>query len=157
LHLRGHEVTVQPLISHSGDILCWNGEIWQGLAVEQDENDGVRLLEALTSGNKELWQVMDGIEGPWAMIFYDFKMRKLWYGRDCLGRRSLMRKMVPETGELLLSSVGVDMDAWDEVGVEGLWCIDLNKFIKSREEVHAAIPRVTDKVSSETYSLGVRR
>lgn len=144
LHLRGHEVTVQPLVSHTGDILCWNGEIWQGLAVEQDENDGLKLLEALTSGNKELWQVMGGIEGPWAMVFYDFKSRKLWYGRDCLGRRSLMRKMVPETGELLLSSVGVDMDAWDEVGVEGLWCLDLNEFIKSREDVHTAFSRGTD-------------
>jgi len=134
LHLRGHDVTVQPLVSQSGDILCWNGEIWQGLSVADDENDGLKLLDELVSG-KKVWEVMGQIEGPWAMVFYDASKRRLWYGRDCLGRRSLMRKMIPETGELLLSSVGVDMDGWDEVGVEGLGCLELQEFINSCNEV----------------------
>jgi asparagine synthetase B (glutamine-hydrolysing) len=132
------EVTAQPLISPSGDILCWNGEIWQGLSVEDDENDGLKLLEELTSGI-QVWQVMGQIEGPWAMVFYDSSERKLWYGRDCLGRRSLMRKTLPETGELLFSSVGVDMDAWDEVGVEGLWCLDLQEFLNSNSRNDVSI------------------
>lgn len=139
LHLRGPEITVQPLISQIGDILCWNGEIWQGLAIGHDQNDGLKLLEELTSGKRQVWQVMGGIEGPWAMVFYDSKMQKLWYGRDCLGRRSLMRKIVPETGHLLLSSVGVDIDAWDEVGVEGLWCVDLSEYIKNQKDVPLAL------------------
>lgn len=134
LHLRGHEVTVQPLESQNSDVLCWNGEIWQGLTVQDDENDGLKLLVELTSG-KQVSQVMGNIEGPWAMVFYDSKAKKLWYGRDCLGRRSLMKKTVSETGELLLSSVGVDMDGWEEVGVDGIWCLDLQEFINSRKEV----------------------
>lgn len=134
LHLRGHDVTVQPLVSQSGDILCWNGEIWQGLSVADDKNDGLKLLDELVSG-KKVWEVMGQIEGPWAMVFYDASKRRLWYGRDCLGRRSLMRKMIPETGELLLSSVGVDMDGWDEVCVEGLGCLELQEFINNCNEV----------------------
>lgn len=133
LHLRGREVTVQPLVSNTGDVLCWNGEVWQGLDVHDDENDGLKLLEALAQGF--VWKVMEKIEGPWAMVYFSFKDRKLWYGRDCLGRRSLLRKRVGETGELVLSSVGVDKDAWEEVSVDGLWCLDLNKWNSTGKDV----------------------
>ena len=127
LHLRGNEVTVQPLISEEGDILCWNGEVWDGIEIGEDENDGVRLVAALTA-EKPVWKVMEGIEGPWAMVYYSSKDKKLWYGRDCLGRRSLLQKRMVNSGTLVLSSVGVDMTDWTEVGVEGLWCLDLNNW-----------------------------
>ena len=127
LHLRGNEVTVQPLISEAGDILCWNGEVWDGLEIGEDENDGVKLLAALTAGNP-VWKVMEGIEGPWAMVYYSSKDKKLWFGRDCLGRRSLLQKRMVNSGALVLSSVGMDMTDWTEVGVEGLWCLDLNNW-----------------------------
>src|SRR5579859_1076182 len=64
LHLRGHEVTRQPLVSEVDDVLCWNGEIWQGLEIADDQNDGVKLFEALTSG-RPIWKVMEQVEGPW--------------------------------------------------------------------------------------------
>jgi asparagine synthetase B (glutamine-hydrolysing) len=127
LHLRGNEVTVQPLISEAGDILCWNGEVWDGLEIGEDENDGVKLLAALTAGNP-VCKVMERIEGPWAMVYYSSKDKKLWFGRDCLGRRSLLQKRMVNSGALVLSSVGVDMTDWTEVGVEGLWCLNLNKW-----------------------------
>lgn len=137
LHLRGQKVTVQPLVSETGDVLCWNGEVWQGLNLQDDENDGVKLLEALT-GNGDVWKVMEGIEGPWAMVYFSSKDKKLWFGRDCLGRRSLVRKSVPESRELLLSSVGVDLTQLEEVEVDGLWCLDLNEWImKGREVFHS--------------------
>jgi asparagine synthetase B (glutamine-hydrolysing) len=127
LHLRGHEVTVQPLISEAGDVLCWNGEVWDGLEIGEDENDGVKLLAALTAG-KPVWKVMEGIEGPWAMVYYSSKDRKLWFGRDCLGRRSLLQRRMVDSGAFVLSSVGVDMTDRTEVGVEGLFCLDLNNW-----------------------------
>jgi asparagine synthetase B (glutamine-hydrolysing) len=127
LHLRGNEVTVQPLISEVGDILCWNGEVWAGLKIGEDENDGVKLLAGLTAG-KPVWKVMERIEGPWAIVYYSSKDKKLWFGRDCLGRRSLLQKQMVNSGALVLSSAGVDMTDWTEVGVEGLWCLDLNNW-----------------------------
>ena len=156
LHLRGHDVSVQPLVSQSGDILCWNGEIWQGLSVADDENDGLKLLDELVSG-KKVWEVLGQIEGPWAMVFYDASKRRLWYGRDCLGRRSLMRKMIRETGELLLSSVGVDMDGWDEVGVEGLGCLELQEFINNCSEVPIPLARCLMEVSTSAYTMDILR
>ena len=127
LHLRGDDVTVQPLVSVAGDVLCWNGEVWDGLEIGEDENDGVKLLAALTT-QKPVWKVIRGIRGPWAMVYYSSEDKKLWFGRDCLGRRSLLQKRVVETGALVLSSVGVDMSGWAEVGAEGLWWLDLNNW-----------------------------
>jgi len=133
LHLRGHEVTVQPLVSAASDVLCWNGEFWKGLDIKDDENDGLKLLEAL-SCTTEVWKVMERIEGPWALVYFSAKEKKIWYGRDCLGRRSLLRKRT-SLGGLLLSSVGIDMEAWEEVEVDGLWCLDLDEWCASRGKV----------------------
>src|SRR5215471_143451 len=83
LHLRGQKVTVQPLLSEKIDVLCWNGEVWQGLDVHDDENDGLKVLEAL-SAEKAVWKVMEAIEGPWAMVYFSSNDKKLWFGRDCL-------------------------------------------------------------------------
>lgn len=33
LHMRGREPTVQPLISKTGDVLLWNGEVFDGIPV----------------------------------------------------------------------------------------------------------------------------
>src|SRR5436190_649869 len=62
LHLRGETVTVQPLVSEKGDVLCWNGEICQGLDIPDNENDGVKLLQAL-AGEESVWKVMEILEG----------------------------------------------------------------------------------------------
>jgi len=156
LHLRGHEVTVQPLISGSGDVLCWNGEVWEGLEIGEEENDGVKLLAALTAG-KPVWRVMEEVEGPWAMVYYSSKDNKLWFGRDCLGRRSLLQKCLVESGVLMLSSVGVDMADWTEVGVEGLWCLDLNGWsMRGQNEVLSLIAKNDDK-SQRAWFLGCWR
>jgi asparagine synthetase B (glutamine-hydrolysing) len=137
LHLRGQKVTQQPLIS-GDDVLCWNGEIWNGLEVQDYENDGAKLLASLQAG-KRTWEIMENIEGPWAMVFYSSKERKLWYGRDCLGRRSLLWKNVSEKAALVLSSVGVDIPGWEEVGVDGLWCMDLNDWINEGQQCPAKL------------------
>lgn len=137
LHLRGKEVTVQPLISEAGDILCWNGEIWKGLEVKDDENDGLKLLAALSNGSKEVWKVMSGIEGPWAMVYFSANDNKLYYGRDCLGRRSLLRGEGFNGEVCLLSSVCIGSYAWGDDKVDGLWCIDLNEWMREGEQVHS--------------------
>jgi asparagine synthetase B (glutamine-hydrolysing) len=103
--------------------------------VKDHENDGLKLLEALTSG-ANVWDVIGSIEGPWAMVYYCSFDRKLWYGRDSLGRRSLVRKSDSQTGGILLSSVGIDMSEWEEVDVDGLWCIDLDTWVKDGKEVY---------------------
>ena len=132
LSLRGEKVTQQPLVSAAGDVLCWNGEIWKGLEITDEENDGLRLLEALSS-TQSIWKVMEKIEGPWAMVYLSLKDKMLWFGRDCLGRRSLLQKTDFRT--LSLSSVGVNMNEWQEVSVDGLWRLDLLQWAATTERV----------------------
>jgi asparagine synthetase B (glutamine-hydrolysing) len=134
LHLRGKKVTVQPLISEDDDVLCWNGEIWKGLKVLDDENDGAKLLEALSSTDK-IWDVMGRIEGPWAIVYYSAKQEKIYYGRDCLGRRSLLRGENSDRGVCVLSSVAVGDYSWGDDKVDGLWCIDLKEWLREGRQV----------------------
>jgi len=138
LHLRGPAITVQPLISQSGNILCWNGEIWKGIPIQDCENDGLKLLQELERGNDKVWKVMERIEGPWAMVYYEVETKKIWFGRDCLGRRSLLKRDLSGEG-IVLSSVGSIMEGWEEVGVEGLWCLDLHDWVedmKTKPNLH---------------------
>jgi asparagine synthetase B (glutamine-hydrolysing) len=65
LCLRGSRPVVQPHI-RNGDILCWNGEIFEGLDMVPAENDGVKLFES-SKDLKSPAQIRDlfsSVEGP---------------------------------------------------------------------------------------------
>jgi len=71
LHLRGNEVVAQPHINDNGDILCWNGEIFEGCSIALDENDGAKLFSLLTtSQDADVPSIMHTLEGPYAFVFY---------------------------------------------------------------------------------------
>lgn len=69
--------------------------------------------------------IFSRIEGPYAFVFWQAATRKLWFGRDCLGRRSLL--MHRQSDLLLLSSVGLVSEAWEELAANGIYCIDMTK------------------------------
>ncbi|KAG0240272.1 hypothetical protein BGX31_002139 [Mortierella sp. GBA43] len=73
LHLRGDIVTRQPHVSEAGNILLWNGEIFDGIAVDHHQNDGRVLMDQLEkialqcTGQEHLAcfvETMAKIEGP---------------------------------------------------------------------------------------------
>ena len=107
LHHRGL-FAPQPLRSASGDlVLLWNGEIFAGLAVPPGENDGVCLLaalEAATPSEEALFGVLGRLRGPFAFVLLHRPSARLFFGRDSLGRRSLLVGRSPG-GHLHLSSV----------------------------------------------------
>eukprot|EP00966_Prymnesium_polylepis_P015965 368486-Prymnesium_polylepis.1 len=116
LHLRGDRVVPQPIRDARGNCLLWNGEIFgagssgAGVAVASDESDTERLLLALGSGDDDVPAVMNGVQGPWAFAYWDEAARTLWYGRDPLGRRSLLRLHLQLEGgwrALVLSSIAL--------------------------------------------------
>jgi len=55
------------------------------------------------STTKEIQKVLDLIEGPWSIIYFQRSSQTLWFGRDYFGRRSLLISVTPYC--LLLSSV----------------------------------------------------
>lgn len=121
LQLRGTSPIVQPLVDASGNILVYNGEIFGGIYIGSDSNDGEVLMESLGkccsfedvracngSGMKQnsVPDVLSKIKGPWALIYWQSCSKTLWFGRDAFGRRSLLVHWPsPEDSRLLLSSV----------------------------------------------------
>lgn len=94
LQLRGCFVCNQPVIHEdSGSILQWNGQIFSGFEerLNSEQSDTVQLMEALDKADamEDTLRVIASIQGPWAFTFWDNKAKRLWIGRDILGRRSL--------------------------------------------------------------------
>ncbi|KAJ5823275.1 hypothetical protein N7447_005615 [Penicillium robsamsonii] len=138
LSLRGDHVYTQPLVDPTTQsVLCWNGEAWkidgervQGndtervfnlflQAMERDQNDSIGIMaEAIAS-----------LSGPFAFVFYDAVNSRLFYSRDCLGRRSLLEGF-DEIGNLKICSIcdSASVDCFKEVGTEGVCTIDLARY-----------------------------
>ncbi|KAK5123095.1 hypothetical protein LTR85_003292 [Meristemomyces frigidus] len=148
LSLRGEVTVGQPYQTNtSQSTLCWNGEAWTVEGAIPGGNDTravFRLLDgedgALQHAPVDVAARLDQtaqratvisksisqIAGPYAFVFYDAAHSLLFYGRDFLGRRSLLTKRTDEGG-LLIASVtdAPDSDGWSEVEADGVYCVDL--------------------------------
>lgn len=68
---------------------------------------------------------MKAIEGPWAFVYFKKATRQLWFGRDYIGRRSLLFSR-SENG-FVLSSVGKRFEVWNQVPANGIYCFNLEQ------------------------------
>ena len=161
LHLRGGKVVPQPVRDANCNALLWNGEVFGqgpggGVAVAPGQSDTEQLLVVLGSGSRAVPEVMDGVQGPWAFAYWHEQTRTLWYGRDPLGRRSLLRLRVELAGgwcALVLSSVtlsalelgellsatevplshgrsaasALSSLVWEELPADGLGCVHVDR------------------------------
>ncbi|KAA1065365.1 hypothetical protein PGT21_013601 [Puccinia graminis f. sp. tritici] len=133
LHLRGLALTQQPISApDTGNLLLWNGEVFDGLPLSDVENDGQAVLKALEDrGNKTIPEVFLGIEGPYAFIYYDSLSKQIWFGRDPLGRRSLMKleneKDIPHRSLISVASHYEGRTALlsSELATHSLFCVEL--------------------------------
>jgi asparagine synthetase B (glutamine-hydrolysing) len=133
LSLRGQNVTVQPLVDEqSGCVLCWNGEAWKLSGHAVAGNDSIALfkilVQAALKSEREtgVLKILEQIRGPFSLVFYDGQSKMLYFGRDCLGRRSLL-KTTTSTGTTIISSV-CDLTletSWSEVEADGIHSCDL--------------------------------
>ncbi len=139
LSLRGIDVVKQPINDEIyRNYLLWNGEIFSSniVNVNSNENDGLKLYECLskTQNEEELFEVLSSIKGPYAFLYYDFKRNGIYFGRDRIGRRSLLiHEAITDTSvTLILSSVRVlQIDSqkqyeFNELKADGIYKIDLN-------------------------------
>jgi len=168
LSLRGgskSQVTAQPLSdATSGNILMWNGEIFGSdlFCVGNDENDAQRLLEELskedtttttttdpTIETNRILNIVKSVRGPYAFLFYHHTSKCIYFGRDRLGRRSLLISLSTNTNQndqagnrplIALSSVKCEpkvkdpnewlfkeMNEFDELKANGIYKLDLNE------------------------------
>lgn len=141
LALRGDHVVAQPLEdTGSGSVLCWNGEAWRLGNVPVKGNDGeailakLRVPESPTMDAREtretyVLNVLRSIEGPFAFLYYDAESKRLYYGRDRLGRRSLLHNVSEDRRSITFSSVAdVPASGWQEVVADGVYSIRLDAF-----------------------------
>jgi asparagine synthetase B (glutamine-hydrolysing) len=150
LSLRGENVVTQPYASHAaGPVLCWNGEAWNIEHVAVKDSDTLEIysrlgqaLEACQSTDassrlKNVALAMAKIAGPFAFIYYDNCNDCVYFGRDFLGRRSLLYQITPE-GSILLCSVSdrEPTSGWNEVEADGLYCINLRS-VSQLEDCHS--------------------
>ncbi|XP_076947218.1 uncharacterized protein LOC143619084 [Bidens hawaiensis] len=121
LQLRGVCPIIQPFVDKSGNILVYNGEVFGGIEISNNSNDGEVLIESLskccnclshehdgtcTSGKYSVPESLSKIKGPWALIYWQESSKTIWFGRDALGRRSLLVHWPnAKDSRLLLSSV----------------------------------------------------
>lgn len=119
LHLRGPDTVAQPLCSQ-GNVLCFNGEIFSGLPMTLQQNDTEVLFNEIQSHG--VLQTFAKAEGPYAFVYYEAQTQSVWYGRDCLGRRSLL---IDDSDGLWLSSVADPQRAWRELPADGIYQLSL--------------------------------
>ena len=150
LHLRGESIAKQPVEDGFGNILAWNGEIFDGLEVHEYESDTTALLRNLhvntssvEDGIEHVLKTMSRIHGPWAFVYYQANQHTLWFGRDYFGRRSLLWHFPSSNSDLFaLSSVGTRFKEntgeqfWKEVPAIGIYSADvrmIDKYFSSRD------------------------
>lgn len=137
LSLRGSSIVQQPLRDEqTASILCWNGEAWSVGEVPVTGNDSQLVFDKLLAASSETSSTdmamkavigsLSSIRGPYAFVFYDAPNKLMYYGRDCLGRRSLLRKSMPDN-TLIISSVcdNANGESWTEVEADGIYAVDL--------------------------------
>lgn len=109
LALRGDHIESQPLQDTSTTtetFLCWNGEAWKQNDQVIDGNDSQYVFDMLLCACKSapalsmqhILDALTSIAGPFAFVFYDAISNRLFYGRDRLGRRSLLSRMLSDNG-----------------------------------------------------------
>ena len=148
-----------------GNVLAFSGEIFGGVAgaASGAENDAAALLAAFDEvfarapddEGLAASALVARLRGPWALAYWHEASKRLWFGRDVFGRRSLLLRRVfspgpagdarrdasPRATGLVLSSVAPERgedaispetDDWEELE-PGLYCVDARAAGKENE------------------------
>jgi asparagine synthetase B (glutamine-hydrolysing) len=96
----------------------------------------VKISQSLSKVNGiEITAIMSSIQGPYAFIYLDIKRQRLYFGRDRLGRHSLLWSNDMEEGFVLTSVGKRNVLDFKEVPAVGIFCIDLNSSGKNADEL----------------------
>ncbi|CAG2113319.1 unnamed protein product [Medioppia subpectinata] len=133
LQLRGgRQLCDQPLMDGAGNVLQWNGQIFAGDLLPEDdtESDTEVLMRALAdcAADDQVLAVLSRIAGPWSFTYWDQLRRRFWFGRDVLGRRSLCWNTDRRSEVFIVTSIcHFDYEPalqWAEVPANGVYCLN---------------------------------
>lgn len=99
--------TKQPCV-HEEWILQFNGELYNSECLESNDTTFImdRLLNELSISKcrkQAVANVISGLEGEFAYVLLDLSENKVYFGKDSVGKRSLIFELTPEN--LTVSSV----------------------------------------------------
>ncbi|CAN8075214.1 unnamed protein product [Agarophyton chilense] len=128
--------------------LLYNGELYGGIFIDEDDSDTQILLNYLndkTSTHALEPEILDVLKGPWTIIYWHSHSKRLYFARDCIGRRSLLMQVLPGK-KIVLTSVAPEHDTYGfvEVPPAGVAYIDVSgvpKFGLYGRETHSVVPR----------------
>ncbi len=168
LALRGDHIESQPLKDeHSQSFLCWNGEAWKMNGQVVSGNDSQQVLDLLlracrstpVPSKEHVLDTLTSIAGPFAFVFYHAKPRVLYYGRDHLGRRSLLLQTIASSGMAFCSVTDRPLSpGWKEVETGGVHCIDLSTTFGTPEFISwpNVFPRINGTLpDGQASALGI--
>lgn len=155
LQLRGCQP--QPAGAASPHWLLWNGEVWHGHDIPSHASDTAVVFQHLAAAadadadssgasgvggagavDPAVVLPLARLQGPFAFVFWDGRRQQLWFGRDPVGRRSLLARgpllegnPTETTAPLMLSSCAVHVadtvagraPQWHEVPPAGVFCL----------------------------------
>ena len=126
LWMQGSNFCEQPAIDSSGNILLWNGDIFSGNLAQDNLCDTIVLLNALQSCSSVL-SVFQEIQGPYSFIYFQKSTNLLYFGRDVIGRHSLLLKVNTDENILTLTSVASkEVNRIMEIPAIGIFVMNLN-------------------------------
>ncbi|KKY35820.1 putative asparagine protein [Diaporthe ampelina] len=166
LALRGDHIARQPFVDpETGSVFCWNGEAWKIRHHDVSGNDGEAVAALLNEAVKRdleereaaILRVLRSIDGPFAFVFFDRPSGKVYYGRDRLGRRSLV---IREGGQcVVLSSITDAADPhWREVEADGIYVLDVAKiqshhFVEAQPHVATRLEWLSDDGAADFVNI----
>lgn len=135
LALRGNHVAKQPFEDPVTDsVFCWNGEAWKidGNLVNGNDGEAIFALLRANSGadigprRTYILNTLRSLQGPFAFIYYDAPGKCLYFGRDRLGRRSLLIDRSADARIVAFSSIADSSNpSWKEVAADGVYSMPL--------------------------------
>ncbi|KAJ9091815.1 hypothetical protein QFC20_007546 [Naganishia adeliensis] len=166
LALRGDHVAAQPLVDEeTGNILCWNGQVLEGLNASLEQNDTEVLFRTLNTeielarrtqvdqADRLVVDVFAKIEGPYAFVYYDRYTETIYFARDVFGRRSLL---IPESANHAVETRGSNKtipaftlasvappaadrkSPLEELDCRWIWALDLRHVIVDAGEINVS-------------------
>ncbi|XP_070531397.1 asparagine synthetase domain-containing protein 1 isoform X2 [Cardiocondyla obscurior] len=126
LWMQGPKITPQPSLDENENLLLWNGDVFSGCLAKDDVCDTSIILTELQL-TMDIMSVLRKIEGPYCLVYYQKSSNTLYFGRDIIGRHSLLLKVDSKANILTLTSVAnKKMKGIVEVPAIGIFAMNLN-------------------------------
>ncbi|XP_023288092.1 asparagine synthetase domain-containing protein 1 isoform X3 [Orussus abietinus] len=103
LWMQGDKCLIQPCIDSTGNVLLWNGDIFSGNLASDNTCDTITVLNNFELSDN-ISQILKDVEGPYSFVYFQRHKNLLYFGRDCIGRHSLLIKLNLERNFIMLTS-----------------------------------------------------